>query len=69
MNRYNLVSEREKLKHPYYQIMELSREELETELSSWTLEELIDWLCWNDRNGIYRDEEALLEVGVILNKE
>jgi hypothetical protein len=49
--------------------MDLSREELKIELNSWTRLELIDWLLWNDRNGIYRDEEALSEVGVILKKD
>jgi hypothetical protein len=24
-------------------------------------ESLIGWLCWNDRHGIYRDEDSLLE--------
>jgi hypothetical protein len=65
---YSSISEEEKLRHPYYKIMELSREDLQVELNSWTRLELIDWLSWNDRNGIYRDEEALSEIGVILDK-
>ncbi|WP_051605424.1 hypothetical protein [Sediminibacter sp. Hel_I_10] len=65
---YSSISEREKLRHPYYQIMELSPAKLEAELNTWTRLELIDWLSWNDRNGIYRDEESLSEIGVILDK-
>ncbi|MEQ3665819.1 MULTISPECIES: hypothetical protein [unclassified Olleya] len=61
--------ERDKLRHPYYKIMELDKEELLVELTSWSRLELIDWLCWNDKNGIYRDEESLSEVGVVLDKE
>lgn len=58
----------EKLRHPYYQIMELEKEELLIKLNTWSRLELIDWLCWNDRNGIYRDEESLSEVGNVLGK-
>ena len=31
--------------------------------------EIIDWLSWNDRNGIYNDEDSLDEFGNILSKE
>lgn len=65
---YTSISEREKLRHPYYQIMELSSENLQAELNTWSRLELIDWLSWNDRNGIYKDEESLREIGFILDK-
>lgn len=63
------ISEEEKLKHPYYKLMELKGEALETELNSWSRLELIEWLCWNDRNGVYKDEESLQEFGNIVSKE
>jgi len=44
-------------------------EELQTELNTWSRESLIDWLCWNDRNGVYKDEESMREFGNILGKE
>ena len=66
---YISISETEKLRHPYYQIMELKNKELQLELNTWTRLELIEWLCWNDRNGVYRDEESLLEMGSVLGKE
>lgn len=66
---YTSISETEKLRHPYYQIMELKSKELQLELNTWTRLELIEWLCWNDRNGVYRDEESLLEMGSVLGKE
>ena len=67
MNTY--LSEQEKLSHPYYLIMELKGDELNEKLNSWTRAELIDWLCWNDRNGVYADEDSLREFGNILSKE
>lgn len=63
------TKEQEKLKHPYYKLMELKGEVLETELNSWSRLNLIEWLCWNDRNGVYKDEESLQEFGNIVDKE
>ena len=63
------ISEEEKLKHPYYKLMELRGETLETELNTWSRLELIEWLCWNDRNGVYRDDQSLQEFDNILGKE
>jgi hypothetical protein len=63
------LSEEEKLKHPYYRLMELRGDDLEKELNSWTRLALIEWLCWNDRNGIYKDEQSLQEFGNTVSKE
>ena len=63
------INKEEKLKHPFYKLMELRGEALETELNSWSRLELIEWLCWNDRNGVYKDEESLQEFGNIVSKE
>lgn len=67
MNTY--ISETEKLRHPYYKIMELKGDELITQLNSWSREELIEWLCWNDRNGVYKDDESLQEFGNTVSEE
>ena len=67
MNQY--ISEDEKLRHPYYKLMELSGDKLQSELNSWTREGLIEWLSWNDRNGVYKDEESLKEFGNTVSKE
>jgi hypothetical protein len=67
MNIY--ISKEEKLKHPYYKLMELKGEALETELNSWSRLDLIEWLSWNDRNGVYRDDESLQEFGNTVSKE
>lgn len=63
------LGEQEKQNHPYYRVMELKGDELYEKLNSWSRLELIDWLCWNDRNGVYTDEDSRQEFGVILTKE
>jgi hypothetical protein len=67
MNIY--ISDEEKLKHPYYKLMELSGDALQSELNSWSREDLIEWLSWNDRNGVYKDEDSLREFDNVLGKE
>ncbi len=64
-----VINHKEKLRHPYYKIMDMSREKLLFELKNWSRLELIDWLSWNDKNGIYKDDESLDEIGNILDKE
>ncbi|WP_269223641.1 hypothetical protein [Flavobacterium sp. IMCC34518] len=49
--------------------MELRDEDLSNELSKWSRYDLIEWLSWNDRNGVYKDEESIAEFGNILSKE
>jgi hypothetical protein len=34
-----------------------------------TREELIEWLAWNDPNGVYYDEDMLYEFGEVLTLE
>ena len=41
----------------------------ESDLINLTREELISWLCWNDPNGVYRDEESIAEFGEIMPYE
>lgn len=65
---YLSVNEEEKLKHPNYRIMELSKDKLQIELNSWSRLDLIEWLVWNDSNGVYKDEDSLLEFDNTLGK-
>jgi hypothetical protein len=67
MNTY--ISEEEKLEHPFYKLMELKDDALETKLNSWSRLDLIEWLCWNDRNGVYKDDESLQEFGNTVSKD
>jgi hypothetical protein len=63
------LEEERKLRHPYYKIMEVKGAELKNTLLQWSRTELIDWLSWNDRNGVYKDEQSLQEFGEIITKE
>lgn len=57
-------------KHSNYRIMFLSTQALKEELqSSWSRQDLISWLKWNDPNGIYSDDESLDELGNIMSFE
>lgn len=67
MNQY--ISEQEKARHPFYKIMELKGDVLLNELNSWSRLDLIEWLSWNDSNGVYKDEDSLREFDNILSKE
>lgn len=61
-------NEKNKLNQTYYKIMELRGQELQSVLSSWSRIELIEWLVWNDKNGVYRDEDSIQEFNNILSK-
>ena len=56
-------------KHPNYSITFLDKRGLKEELKSWSREDLISWLKWNDPNGIYSDQESLEELGNIMTYE
>ncbi len=52
-----------------YRIMELRDEELLKEIETCTLENIIEWLQWNDPNGIYTDELSRKEFGNVMSRE
>lgn len=58
-----------KLSNWNYKIMVLRGNELMNELNSYSRETIIKWLQWNDRNGVYTDEQSLKEFGNILSRE
>jgi hypothetical protein len=55
--------------HIYYKIMDLESDELLSILQTWSRLDLIEWLVWNDKNGVYRDEESMQEFGNTVSKE
>jgi hypothetical protein len=52
-----------------YNIMELKNDELLSTLQAWTRLDLIEWLVWNDSNGVYKDEDSIEEFGNVVSKE
>ncbi|MEC4114648.1 hypothetical protein [Myroides pelagicus] len=52
--------------HPNYRICSMSPVEVTVELSTWTRDEMISWLCWCHPEGTYFDKEALLAYGHVL---
>lgn len=66
---YPDIRDENRFSHPYYRLMELRGDELQGKLNSWSRQELIDWLSWNDRNGVYQDEDSLREFNNILGKK
>ncbi len=62
------INKRRELRHPFYKLMKLDNEALKIELATWSRKDLIEWLCWNDRNGIYSDADSMSEFGNILSK-
>ena len=53
----------------YYEIMNLTPVELHDFLKLSTREEIIDWLQWNDPNGVYLDSLSVAEYGTVVSKE
>jgi len=52
-----------------YQIMELRGEALQKEIATLNRHCIIDWLQWNDPNGIYTDEASMQEFGNAMSIE
>lgn len=38
-------------------------------INAFSREDIIEWLCWNDHNGVYRDEQSFKELGNIMSRE
>lgn len=54
-------------KNTNYHLTFLNEEEIRNELKNWCRQDLINWLKWNDQNGIYGDEESIKELGNIMS--
>lgn len=63
-----LTDDTGKLRDLRYTVMDLPENELLAIIRAMSREELIEWLCWNDRNGVYRDEDSLAEFGNVMTK-
>ena len=47
----------------------LSEDRLVTLINGMSRQDIIEWLSWNDPNGIYHDEQSLKELGNIMTHE
>ncbi|WP_143961206.1 hypothetical protein [Litoribacter populi] len=52
---------------PYRFYIDLPKDILVDEVNKLSREELIEWLSWNDPNGIYRDEDSFDELGNVMS--
>jgi hypothetical protein len=53
----------------YIRIVEISKEELNIITKCLSRIDIIEWLMWNDPNGVYSDESSLREFGQIMTRE
>ncbi|MBT0812966.1 hypothetical protein KIH41_16890 [Litoribacter ruber] len=49
--------------------IDLPKDILVDEVNKLSREELIDWLSWNDPNGVYNDEDSMDEFGNVMSLE
>lgn len=56
-------------KHHNYKYLLMDKNKLTKELKKWCRQDLINWLKWNDPNGVYDDEQSLKELGNIMTYE
>lgn len=55
--------------YTYHSFADLSEEKLILLINALSRQDIIEWLSWNDRNGIYNDEQSLKELGNIMSRE
>jgi hypothetical protein len=55
--------------YSYISITQISEEQLILLANSFTREDIIEWLTWNDPNGVYSDEQSIKELDNIMSRE
>jgi hypothetical protein len=53
----------------YESLTEISEANLILLIHAMSREDIIEWLSWNDPNGIYHDQQSLKELGNIMTHE
>lgn len=56
-------------KYTYHSFSDLPSDEILLLMSDLSREDIIEWLSWNDHNGIYNDSQSLAELGNIMSRE
>jgi hypothetical protein len=54
--------------YDYQSLTALSEEKLVLLANAMRREDIIEWLAWNDPNGIYYDEQSLKELGNTMSR-
>lgn len=55
--------------YSYANFAELPLEKVVLLIPAMSRDDIINWLSWNDRNGIYRDEQSLKELGNVMSRD
>lgn len=55
--------------YPYIRLIEITNTELADLIGKLSRNDIIEWLMWNDRNGVYSDADSLWEFGTVMTKE
>jgi len=55
--------------YPFFKVVEIPETELKELMAKLSRTDIIEWLMWNDSNGIYSDEASLREFGAIMTIE
>lgn len=57
-----------KYDYTFQSFAELGDDKIMLLINIMTREDLIEWLCWNDPNGIYQDEQSQKELGNVMTR-
>ena len=55
--------------YTYQSFADETAEKIMSLINDLSREDLIEWLSWNDGNGIYDDEQSLKELGNVMSRE
>ena len=55
--------------YEYKDIVDIPLEKLILLVNSMTRQDIIEWLSWNDPNGVYSDDQSLKELGNMMGRD
>ncbi|TSD67632.1 hypothetical protein FFF34_009670 [Inquilinus sp. KBS0705] len=55
--------------YSYDKVVEIGKTELVLLLNGLSREDMIEWLMWNDPNGVYGDDQSMKEFGNVMSKD
>jgi hypothetical protein len=57
------------LNYDYLYLINISEDQLMPLINAMNRQDIIEWLIWNDHNGVYADEHSLKEFGKIMTRD